>query len=88
MWHRMYVCPAVDDLRKETCDADVLQASREVDIAACSADTFQLFTKGVFPHPADLVPRPVREAPPEVQWDAPHHHEDEQLFSGDVFFDG
>eukprot|EP00959_Pyramimonas_sp_CCMP1952_P427444 8952114-Pyramimonas_sp.AAC.1 len=32
---------------------------------------------------------PSKECPPMVHWEAPQHAEfDEQLFSGDIFFDG
>eukprot|EP00959_Pyramimonas_sp_CCMP1952_P016075 339914-Pyramimonas_sp.AAC.1 len=48
-----------------------------------------LFTKGLFPHPGDLHPRPVPECAPEFRWEVDQEHDDEQLFSGAyVFMDG
>eukprot|EP00959_Pyramimonas_sp_CCMP1952_P362950 7600478-Pyramimonas_sp.AAC.1 len=40
MWHRLWVRLAVDDLREELCDPEVLQASSEVDLATVSNDQF------------------------------------------------
>eukprot|EP00959_Pyramimonas_sp_CCMP1952_P151423 3168568-Pyramimonas_sp.AAC.1 len=64
MWHRLWVCPAVDYLRKELRDPEVLQASSEVDLAAVSNDKFVLFTKGIFTHPCEHLPTPSKEGPP------------------------
>eukprot|EP00959_Pyramimonas_sp_CCMP1952_P225232 4710095-Pyramimonas_sp.AAC.1 len=64
MWHRLWVCPAVDDLRKELCDPEVLQASSYVDLATVSNDQLVLFTNGIFTHPSEHLPMPSKECPP------------------------
>eukprot|EP00959_Pyramimonas_sp_CCMP1952_P056985 1189740-Pyramimonas_sp.AAC.1 len=60
MFHRLWVCldPEVAELRQEIVDPDVLQAANEIDPASCSMEDWILFTKGLFPHPGDLHPRP------------------------------
>eukprot|EP00959_Pyramimonas_sp_CCMP1952_P171979 3593423-Pyramimonas_sp.AAC.1 len=60
MFHRLWVRPdpEVAELRQEIVDPGVLQEAKEIDTASCSMEDWILFTKGLFPHPGDLHPRP------------------------------
>ncbi|CAK0815028.1 unnamed protein product [Prorocentrum cordatum] len=88
-FHRLWRCPAVASTRGETVSQSLIDEAADADLA--DPEVALLFTRGVFPHPGDVFPRPSREFldcefQARCEWVEPP--QDGGTFDGDIFLDG
>eukprot|EP00959_Pyramimonas_sp_CCMP1952_P063996 1337000-Pyramimonas_sp.AAC.1 len=64
--HRLWFCPSVQEDRDDLVKDRIQQDARSCDLS--DPATLLLYTKGLFPHPGDSVPRPRGEGGTQTRW--------------------